>query len=149
MGSFRSFPPPPPPLSPSAKAPSGRRLDVELRGGRGNLRDGSNHREDAYGGAIENRASAAGGLREGFTRQRPAALFNRVVEVLNPLGLAYVHVVEGDTGGARDNVAFDYAALRARFVGAWMVTNGDRRGGERAPFIANSDPAERLSQDAR
>lgn len=47
-----------------------------------------------------------------------------MVERLDPLGLAYVHVVEGATGGARDNEPFDYAALRDRFHGAWMVNNG-------------------------
>ncbi len=42
----------------------------------------------------------------------PQALFNHVVEGLNPLGLAYVHVVEGATGGDRNNLPFDYQALR-------------------------------------
>jgi N-ethylmaleimide reductase len=71
-------------------------------------------------------------------------------------------VVEGDTGGARDNIAFDYDALSSRFDGAWMVNNGysrqmafDAVTSGRAdlvsfgrPFIANPDLVERLSQNA-
>ena len=162
---------------------------VEVHGAHGYLldaflRDGANHRTDAYGGSIENRArlllevakacateigadrlgvrispvSAANDSRD----SAPQQLFNHVVEGLNPLGLAYVHVVEGDTGGARDNIAFDYAALRARFDGVWMVNNGydrqmavDAVASGRAdlvsfgrPFIANPDLVERLSKDA-
>ena len=42
------------------------------------------------------------------------------------LGLAYVHMIEGETGGAREpeGVSFDYAALRRSFSGAWIVNNG-------------------------
>jgi N-ethylmaleimide reductase len=162
---------------------------VEIHGAHGYLldaflRDGSNHRADAYGGSIENRArlllevtkacaGAIGADRLGVRispvsaandsrDSAPQPLFNHVVEGLNPLGLAYVHVVEGDTGGARDNIAFDYAALRERFGGAWMVNNGyDRQMAIEAvasgradlvsfgrPYIANPDLVERLSQDA-
>ena len=46
-----------------------------------------------------------------------------MVEGLNPLGLAYIHVVGGETGGTRNSIAFDYAALRERFDGIWMVNN--------------------------
>jgi N-ethylmaleimide reductase len=74
------------------------------------------------------------------------------------LGLAFVHVVEGATGGARDNEPFDYAALRERFRGAWMVNNGYDRAMAIAAiesgradlvsfgrlFIANPDLVERL-----
>ena len=113
---------------------------VELHGAHGYLldaflRDGTNHRTDAYGGSIENRArlllevvkacadaiganrlgvrispvSTAGNSRD----SNPQALFNHVVEGLNPFGLAYVHVVEGETGGPRYTIPFDYAALHA------------------------------------
>ncbi|WP_294541981.1 alkene reductase [uncultured Rhodoblastus sp.] len=162
---------------------------VELHGAHGYLldaflRDGTNHRTDAYGGSIENRArlllevarvcaSVIGANRLGVRispvstandshDSAPQTLFNHVVEGLNPLGLAYVHVVEGDTGGARDNIPFDYAALRERFDGAWMVNNGyDRQMAIEAvesgradlvsfgrPFIANPDLAERLRENA-
>lgn len=162
---------------------------VELHGAHGYLldaflRDGTNHRIDAYGGSIENRArllfevanacaTAIGADRLGIRispvstagdshDSSPQALFNHVVEGLNPLGLAYMHVVEGETGGARDSIAFDYAALRERFDGAWMVNNGyDRQmaidvvSNGRADlvsfgrlFIANPDLVERLSRNA-
>jgi N-ethylmaleimide reductase len=148
------------------------------------LRDGTNHRTDANGGSIENRtrlllevaevcADAIGGDRLGVRispvssagdsrDSDPRALFNHVVESLNPLGLAYMHVVEGETGGARDSVAFDYAALRDRFDGVWMVNNGydrqmaiDAIASGRADlvsfgraFMANPDLVERLRLNA-
>ncbi|UZG44684.1 alkene reductase [Caldimonas thermodepolymerans] len=114
------------------------------------LRDGSNHRTDAYGGPIENRArlllevmrAVTAEIGAGRTGVRlspvtpsndaydsnPQPLFNYVVEQLAPMGLAYLHVVEGQTGGARDLTdqgrPFDYAQLRQRFPGPWMVNNG-------------------------
>lgn len=149
------------------------------------LRDSANDRTDAYGGAIENRtrllvevmtavSEAIGPGRVGV-RLAPVtpsndigqdsdaqALFNRVAERLAPLGLAFIHVVEGATGGARDVAPFDYAAMRQRFGGAWIVNNGydrnlalDAVATDRAdavafgrPFIANPDLVERLRHDA-
>jgi N-ethylmaleimide reductase len=162
---------------------------VEIHGAHGYLldaflRDGTNHRTDAYGGSIENRArllidvtqacaAAIGGDRLGvrlspvstagdsFDRN-PQPLFEHVVDRLNPIGLAYVHVVEGDTGGARDNLPFDYAALSAHFDGVWMVNNGyDRTMAIEAlasgradlvsfgrAYLANPDLVERLKYDS-
>jgi N-ethylmaleimide reductase len=124
---------------------------VELHGAHGYLldaflRDGSNHRTDSYGGSIANRSrllvevATAVGAEIGVDRlgirlspvspandsrdSNPQALFNEVVERLNPLGLAYLHIVEGATGAARDYLPFDYTALRSRFDGVWMVNNG-------------------------
>ncbi|MFN4104332.1 MAG: alkene reductase, partial [Tepidimonas sp.] len=98
----------------------------------------------------------------------PQPLFEYVVRQLAPLGLAYVHVIEGQTGGARDYQQgpqpFDYAALRRAYrdaggTGAWMVNNGyDRALAEQAlaqgadlvafgrPFIANPDLTRRLRE---
>lgn len=162
---------------------------VELHGAHGYLldaflRDGSNHRTDTYGGSIENRsrflieiaeacAKAIGPDRLGIRispvstagdshDSDPQALFNHVVDRLRLLRLAYVHVVEGDTGGARDNLPFDYPALRDRFQGVWMVNNGyDRQMAVDAitsgrvdlvsfgrPFIANPDLVRRLAENA-
>jgi N-ethylmaleimide reductase len=162
---------------------------VELHGAHGYLldaflRDGTNHRTDAYGGSIENRArlllevaracaDAIGSDRLGVRLSpvstagdshdsHPQALFNHVVESLNPLGLAYMHVVEGETGGARDGIAFDYAALHDRFDGMWMVNNGydrqmaiDAVASGRADlvafgrlFMANPDLVARLKANA-
>ena len=87
---------------------------------------------------------------------------------LAPLGLAYVHVIEGATGGPRElpDRPFDYAALRAAYraaggKGAWMVNNAyTRELAEQAlaqgadivafgrPFIANPDLVERLRRNA-
>jgi N-ethylmaleimide reductase len=162
---------------------------VELHGAHGYLldaflRDGTNDRTDAYGGAIVNRArlilEAARAAADEIGADRlgvrlvsvsptgdskdsdPQALFNHVVDGLNPLGLAYLHVVEGATGGPRDNEPFDYAALRDRFDGVWMVNNGyDRAMALEAvasgradlvsfgrAFIANPDLVRRLREDA-
>ncbi|PKO41657.1 MAG: alkene reductase [Betaproteobacteria bacterium HGW-Betaproteobacteria-3] len=119
------------------------------------LRSGSNHRTDAYGGPIENRArllievmtavaGEIGGDRTGLrlspvtpandaSDPQPQPLFEHVVRQLAPLGLAYLHLIEGQTGGARDYMQgekpFDYAALRAAYRAAggraaWMVNNG-------------------------
>jgi N-ethylmaleimide reductase len=162
---------------------------VELHGAHGYLldaflRDGTNHRTDAYGGSIENRArllvevtnvcaQAIGAERLGVRispvstagdshDSDPQALFNHVVEVLNLLPLAFMHVVEGETGGARDSISFDYIALHDRFDGAWMVNNGyDRQMAIDAVscgyadlvsfgrlFMANPDLVERLKLNA-
>jgi N-ethylmaleimide reductase len=158
---------------------------VELHGAHGYLldaflRNGTNHRTDTYGGPIENRtrlllevakacADAIGADRlavrispvstAGDSRDSdPQTLFNFLVEQLSSLSLAYLHVVEGETGGARDSIPFDYAALRERFNGTWMVNNGyDRKMAIDAVasgkidlvsfgrlFIANPDLVERL-----
>ena len=163
---------------------------VEVHGANGYLidqflRDSINDRSDDYGGSIENRTrllrevmhavtAEIGGSRTGL-RLSPVtpsndagqdsnaqALFNHAVEQLAPLRLAFLHVVEGQTGGARDVAHFDYAALRARFTGAWMVNNGYSR--QMAmdvvasgvaelvafgrPFIGNPDLVRRLREDA-
>ena len=119
------------------------------------MRDSINDRSDAYGGSQGNRArltvevmtAIADEIGAGRTGIRlspvtPAndakqdsdaqGLFNLVVERLAPLKLAFIHVVEGATGGARDIARFDYAALRTRFKqgnehGAWIVNNGYTR----------------------
>ncbi|MGH8039063.1 MAG: alkene reductase [Stenotrophomonas sp.] len=145
------------------------------------LRDGSNLRTDEYGGSIENRtrlldevvraiAAEIGAERTGVRLSpvtpandahdsQPQPLFERAVERLDAIGgLAFIHVIEGATGGPRDNIAFDYAALRAKFRGPWIANNGyDKDSAEKAvasgyadmiafgrAFIANPDLVERL-----
>jgi N-ethylmaleimide reductase len=154
------------------------------------LRSGSNHRSDAYGGSIDNRArflqevmqavvAEIGGDRTGIrlspvtpandaSDDAPQPLFTHVIKALAPLGLAFVHVIEGSTGGPRDHqqgpAPFDYAALRKAYRdaggrGAWMVNNGydlplaNQALSEGAdlvafgrPFIANPDLGARLQQ---
>ena len=110
------------------------------------LRNGSNHRTDAYGGSIENRsrfllevmAAVIGeigadkvGVRlspvspvNDSNESNPQPLFEHVVRELEKLKPVYVHVVEGHTGGPRDNAPFDYEAIRKLYSGVWMVNNG-------------------------
>jgi N-ethylmaleimide reductase len=117
------------------------------------LKTGSNQRNDAYGGSVENRArllvevvkavtDAIGGGRTGIRLSPvtpandvvdadPQPLFDHVVRQLVPMGLAYLHLIEGATGGPRElaDRPFDYAALRETYrgaggQGAWMVNNG-------------------------
>ncbi|MFT7776339.1 alkene reductase [Roseateles sp.] len=148
------------------------------------LRDSANDRNDEYGGSIENRArllievmtAIAATIGAGRTALRlspvtpandigqdssPQALFNYVAEQLSPLKLAFLEVVEGATGGPRDNAPFDYAELRRRFNGPYIANNGYDRtmaldvvASGRAdavaigrPFISNPDLVERLRAD--
>ena len=119
------------------------------------LRDSINDRTDNYGGSIENRVrlplevlnaivAEIGEERTGL-RISPVTpvndapqdsdaqgLFNFLVEQISPLKLAFIHVIEGATGGPRDAVPFDYVALRSRFKygneqGAWIANNGYTR----------------------
>ncbi len=166
---------------------------VEIHGANGYLldqflKDGSNHRTDDYGGNIENRArlllevvravtSAVGGGRTGIRLSpvttandaydsTPQPLFEYVLAQLASLHLAYVHIIEGATGGPRvlPDRPFDYIALKAAYTraggkGAWMVNNGlDKALAIEAlnngadlvafgrPYIANPDLVARLRQ---
>ncbi|WP_394788131.1 alkene reductase [Rhodoferax sp.] len=168
---------------------------VEVHGANGYLldqflRSDSNHRTDDFGGSIENRArlllevmrAVAGDIGGGRTGLRlspvtpandsndrdPQPLFEYVVRELAPLGLAYVHIIEGATGGPRvlEERPFDYAALKAAYrtaggKAAWMVNNAYTkelaeqavRHGEDLvafgkPFIANPDLVRRLRENA-
>ena len=124
---------------------------VEIHGAHGYLidaflRDGSNQRTDAYGGPIENRArflvevmsavvAEIGADKVGIrispvspvndsSESNPQPLFEHVVRELEKLHPVYIHVVEGYTGGPRDNAPFDYEALRKLYSGVWMLNNG-------------------------
>ncbi len=149
------------------------------------MRDKTNQRTDAYGGPIANRVRLTLEVIEAVTREigaertgirispnSPAndiadsnneAVFTHLVEALNRFGLAFLHVVEGATGGPREVPGgFDLAILRQRFKGLYMANNGyDRalalatRRDDRAdliafgrPFIANPDLVERLRRNA-
>jgi N-ethylmaleimide reductase len=124
---------------------------VEIHGANGYLldqfaKDGANKRTDAYGGSIENRArlmlevskavvAEAGANRTGIrispvtpandiSDSNPQPLFDHIVDQLNALKLVYIHVIEGATGGPRDNAPFDYDSLRKRFSGTYIANNG-------------------------
>lgn len=149
------------------------------------LRDTTNKRTDAYGGSIQNRTrflrevitaitAEIGADRTGI-RLSPwsnandvgidsdtPALFGAVVDHLNEAGLAFLHVIEGQTGGPRDFPPEGMAALRAQFKGVWIANNGyDAEGAARAVdsgaadavafgrlYISNPDLAERLQAGA-
>ena len=152
------------------------------------LKTGSNHRTDDHGGGIANRArlllevvaavtDAIGGGRTGIRLSPvtpandamdadPQPLFEHVARKLAPFHLAYVHVIEGATGGPRElpDRPFDYTAFKAAYraaggQGAWMVNNGyDLALAEQAlaggadlvafgkSYIANPDLVARLRQ---
>ena len=153
------------------------------------LRDSVNDRSSGmYGGAIENRArlllevvraisETIGSGRVGVRLSpmttfgnttaldsNPQALYGYVVEQLAPMGLAYLHMIEGETGGTRKpttGALFDYQALHSKFRGAWMVNNcftrsdaiAAVRSGEAdlvafgRPFISTPDLVRRLRDD--
>jgi N-ethylmaleimide reductase len=163
---------------------------VEVHGANGYLidqflRDSINDRSDEYGDSIHDRArflvevmqAVAGAIGGGRTGLRlspvtpsndagqdidPQALFEHAVAQLAPLQLAFVEVVEGQTAGARAFAPFDYAALRRRFNGPWIVNNGySRQMALEAvasgaadlvsfgrPFISNPDLVRRLRENA-
>ena len=122
------------------------------------LRDGSNKRDDNYGGSFENRArllmevtqavvNVIGADKVGvrlspvnpfndMADSNPQALFNYVADALNQFNLAYLHVVEGGIGDAGESVSFDFVALRKHFKNAYMANLGyDKARGNAA--IAN------------
>jgi N-ethylmaleimide reductase len=160
---------------------------VEVHGANGYLidqflRDGTNKRTDAYGGRIENRmrfllevvdavTAAVGADRTGvrvspqngqndIADRDPQSLFNQVAAALSDRGLAYLHVIEGDTGGA-PVPRFDYSSIKRRFGGLVIANNGFDRGRANQaiaqgradlvafgrPFIGNPDLVTRLYLD--
>ena len=163
---------------------------VEVHGANGYLieqfiKDGSNHRDDAYGGPVENRArllfevldavteiwgGARTGLRlspftpaNGISESDPMGTYGWIIPQLNRFSLAYLHMIEGATGGPRGlREGESIEALRALFDGSYMANNGyDRQmamdevaqGKAEAvafgrPFIANPDLVARLRQNA-
>ncbi|AJY46003.1 alkene reductase [Martelella endophytica] len=157
------------------------------------MRSGPNQRTDLYGGPLENRARFMFDIVGSISREigpgrtairlspvapsndiqgdKPQALFNYVASQLSAYDLAYVHVIEGATGGERNYVQgpvpFDYEQMRETYyrtdgTGAWMVNNGydrqlaiDALEKERADlicfgrsFIANPDLVRRLRINA-
>ncbi len=157
------------------------------------LKSSTNQRTDEYGGSIENRArfllevvdAVAEEIGAGRTGIRlspvtpandifeadPQPLYNYVAEELGKRNLAFIHVVEGATGGPRDfkqgDKPFDYAAFKAAYrnaggKGLWIDNNGyDRESAIEAvesgkvdavafgkAFIANPDLVRRLKDNA-
>ena len=117
------------------------------------LRDGTNKRDDSYGGSPENRVrllnevlsavmetwdAAQVGVRispentyNDIADSDPQATFDYVAKSLSGKGLAYLHVVEGDMMSGEGQL--DYRQLRGHFDGYYMANNGyDKSRGQQA-----------------
>lgn len=111
------------------------------------IRDKTNHRQDEYGGSLENRTRIVMEVLEAITAvwssdrvairlapvspvndiadSQPMQTFSYLVQQLNRFNLAYLHCVEGVTIGARDIPAdFSFKKLRQLFNGLYMANNG-------------------------
>lgn len=168
---------------------------VEVHGANGYLLDqflheGSNKRTDQYGGSFENRARllmdvlhaviAVWGAEHVGVRLSPYGAFNdmsdqdtlglftQVIKQINPLGLAYLHLIEprstmaGGTDKVQENQPSTSELFRAHFDGKIIAAGGfDRAGAEHAVaegqadaiafgrlFISNPDLPERLAANA-
>ncbi len=124
---------------------------VEIHGANGYLidqflRDGTNHREDAYGGSIDNRSrflleivrgiiAAIGSDKTGI-RLSPSGTFNDmkdsdptnhfsyICEILNEFDLAYLHIVDALEGDIRHGAnVVDLSVLREAYKGV-LIANG-------------------------
>lgn len=168
----------------AARQANAARFDgVELHGANGYLldqfiRDGSNHRTDRYGGSLENRTRLLREVAEavvevwgprrvgvrvsphnrnnGMSDSDPVATFMGLARVLDPLALAYLHVVEPISLDA--DVPRLVPRIRDAFHGPIMVAGGhDRASGDAilatgyvdlvafgVPFLANPDLVERF-----
>lgn len=149
------------------------------------LRDGTNRRDDRYGGSIDNRSRllrevlaavfetwpagrvgvrlSPSGTFNDMSDSDPEATFGRVVEQLDGLELAYLHLIEATEADLRHGgETVETRRLRRIYNGALMV-NGDYDG-ERGNaaiasgladlvsfgrlFLANPDLPERLRRGA-
>lgn len=163
---------------------------VELHAANGYLIDqflntASNQRTDKWGGSVENRirfavevakasAAAIGAERIGM-RISPYGAFNgtapdakmdalylRLVEELNAIGLVYIHVVDHSSMGAPEVSADLKAKIRANFNGKYILSGGydaaranadlDSQKGDLVafgrPFISNPDLVAKLQSGA-
>ena len=152
------------------------------------LRDKTNHRTDQYGGVIENRArfllevideiikiypanligcriSPASTFND-IEDSDPQSLYSYVVSELGKRKIAYLHIIEGQTGGPRDaNPKVNFAELKKLFKANGglniMANNGyNKTMAENAiekneadliafgvPFLANPDLVKRLENN--
>jgi N-ethylmaleimide reductase len=138
---------------------------VEIHGANGYIidqfmRDGSNHRTDAYGGNVQSRMRLLNDILDEVStvwpahrvgvRLSPENSFNSMsdsdpqkhfeyfAEQLGSRGLAYLHVLEGDMMTKVSMV--NYSVLRAKFDGAYIANNGYDL--ERAQVAIGKDSAD-------
>jgi N-ethylmaleimide reductase len=127
---------------------------VEVHGANGYLidqflKDGSNQRDDRYGGSVENRlrfmlevvsavvavwGADRVGIRlspsngsNGTKDSDPAAVFVPAAEALKPFGLSYLHLIEGEPGTVMapwDGAPLLAARMREAFGGPLMLNGG-------------------------
>jgi N-ethylmaleimide reductase len=138
---------------------------VELHGANGYLIDqflntASNRRTDRWGGSVENRirfavevakaaVAAIGAGRVGL-RISPYGVFNgmapdaemdalylRLVDELNALGIAYVHIVDHSSMGAPEVSPSLKAAIRAAFKGRYILSGGYDAARAEADLVAD------------
>ncbi|WP_075221901.1 alkene reductase [Acuticoccus yangtzensis] len=162
---------------------------VELHAANGYLvdqfiRDGSNQRDDDYGGTLQKRLrflrevleSITGamdadrvGVRlapfsngNGISDSDPMTTFSAAIEAMNPFGLAYLHMIEGQIRTTEEAGRAEVAELRTHFDGGYVANNGYTRqmaidvvASGRADavafgrdFIANPDLPKRLELNA-
>jgi N-ethylmaleimide reductase len=152
------------------------------------IRDSINKRSDEFGGSVENRIrftlaavdqaiAVFGAGRVGIRLSpvtkannapqdsNPQATYGALVNALAARKIAYVHFIEGNTGGERDMTGFDFVAAKKTLAnsGVTYIANNkydralaiDAMANDRAdavafgvPFIANPDLPERLRRDA-
>ena len=149
------------------------------------IRAGSNRRTDLYGGSADNRcrlllevadavADVWGADRVGVRISplnpfndmhdfNPQHTFETVAKSLNPLGLAYLHVMETAIGeNKHPKQDFDFRKLRAAFNGTYIANGGYDKARATAaltegqadlvafgvPFLANPDLPERFAKNA-
>ncbi|QDC80808.1 alkene reductase [Candidatus Methylopumilus universalis] len=152
------------------------------------LRDKTNHRTDEFGGSIENRARFLLEVIDEIIKVYPAnligcrispastfndiddsdpqSLYSYVVSELGKRKIAYLHIIEGETGGPRDaNPKVNFAELKKLFKSHGgmniMTNNGYHKAmAESAidnneadliafgvPFLANPDLVNRLENN--
>jgi len=127
------------------------------------LRDGTNHRDDNYGGSLENRSrllmevldAVLEAWEPGHVGVRispensfndikdsdPQTTFNFVAKSLSQLGLAYLHAVEGDMVDGSRNV--DYRAIKDIFNGPYIANCGYTQ--EKAETAINNGDADLIA----
>ena len=127
------------------------------------LRDGSNHRDDIYGGNVENRmrllnqvldavcevwSSNRVGVRltpensfNSMSDSDPVKHFSYFIKQLNARKLCYLHILEGDMLTQQRNL--DYTAFRDLYEGVYMANQGYTK--ERAEQALNDNDCDLIA----